>query len=149
EAELLKHEDTVQARELICAVVAIAGLRIGLPRLEQADLVIEAQLPRRHARDPREISDLEHGVLAPPLGAYLLEHRSTEAHGFGHRTFGAQGLLEGREREHAINERGEARIALSVQVEPCVVEGHQIGRHSDVGHAELAAYQVITSRETV
>src|SRR5258708_1940793 len=65
EAELLEHEDAVEACQLIGAVEAVAGLRIGLSRPEQADLVIEAQLPRRHAGDPREIADLEHRVSAP------------------------------------------------------------------------------------
>ena len=55
-------------RQLIGAVVAITRLRIGLPRLEQADLVIEAQLPRRHAGDPGEIADPEHRVSTPAPG---------------------------------------------------------------------------------
>ncbi len=66
-AEVLQREDAVQPRQLADAVVAIAGLRVGVGRLQQAELVVEPQLPSRDLRDLGKLTDAKHVLLPARL----------------------------------------------------------------------------------
>ena len=70
QAELLQREDAVEPGQLPDRVVAVPGLLIDMGRPQQAELVVEPQLPAGDLGDLREFADTEHvrppGTLAGP-----------------------------------------------------------------------------------
>src|SRR5262249_49152009 len=56
-------QNAVEPRQLPHAVIAVPGLRIDPRRPQQADLVIEPQLPPRDLGDLRKFADTKHFPL--------------------------------------------------------------------------------------
>src|SRR5438552_3775686 len=63
EAEVSQSHEAVESSELMRRVIAIASSGIHPDGVEEADLVVVAQHPRRHLAEPGEVSDGQHGVL--------------------------------------------------------------------------------------
>jgi hypothetical protein len=63
QAELLQRQDAVQPRQLADAVKAVARRAVGVRRLKEAELIIEAELPARHLSNLREFANAEHGLI--------------------------------------------------------------------------------------
>ena len=93
-AELLERQDAVQARQLPDAVEAVAGLRVGMRRLQHAELVVEAQLPGRDLGDLRELADAEHqepsDAIAAPRSISVASGCSALTRRQGQEEFSAQ-----------------------------------------------------------
>src|SRR5207302_7234859 len=60
EAEVAQGQDAMQSAQLAGGVEAVAVGRVDLLGLEQADLIVVAQHPRRHLAESSELSDVQH-----------------------------------------------------------------------------------------
>src|SRR5262249_6740239 len=68
-AELLQRQNAIQPRQLPDAVVAIAGLRVDARRLQEAELIVESQLPSRDPTDLGKFTDTKHPALSRLVAA--------------------------------------------------------------------------------
>ena len=60
QAKLLERQNAVEQRQLPDAVITIAGLRVGMGRTQQTELVVEPQLASGDLGDLGEFTDTKH-----------------------------------------------------------------------------------------